>query len=410
MQLIKRESYLKRLREFKDTEFIKIITGLRRVGKSSLLELFEEELLAEGIPEANIIALNFDSLQHTDLLDYKSLYAYVQKHKAAKGKMYIFLDEIQEVQEWQRAINSFKIDFDCDIYLTGSNAWLFSSQLSTLLAGRYVEIKLLPLSFSEFLLFNTLPKSMSDEEKFRYYLSFGGMPSLRELKFNRPRITEALEGIYATVILKDVLARKKITEHATLRKIVTFLADNVGNITSTNSLSKVLVNEGDIRRGAKPALKTLHEYLQALLDAFVFYRVERFDVKGKQILKTLQKYYIVDLGIRNMLLGERDFDYGHILENVVYFELLHRGYKIFIGKIGDKEIDFLVETPTDKKYIQVTETIRGEAARQRELAPLLALKDNYEKIILTMDRPLGNSYQGIKIINLIDWLLGKNEG
>ena len=265
----------------------------------------------------------------------------------------------------------------------------------------------MPLSFSEFLLFNPLPATTSDEEKFQQYLRFGGMPSLRELKFNRPRVTETLEGIYATVILKDVLARNKITEQATLRKIVTFLADNIGNITSANALSKVLVNEGDLGKGAKPALKTLNYYLQTLLDAFIFYRVDRFDVKGKQILKTLQKYYIVDLGIRNMLLGERDLDYGHVLENVVYLELLRREYKIFIGKIGEKEIDFLIETPTEKKYIQVTETLTGEETRQRELAPLLALKDNYEKIILTLDRPLANSYQGIKIINLLDWLQNK---
>lgn len=407
MQLIKRENYLKRLRDFKNTEFIKIITGLRRVGKSSLLKLFENELMAGGIPQSNIISLNFDSLQHADLLDYQSLYAYVLSHKAATGKMYLFLDEIQEVREWQRAIKSFQIDLDCDIYLTGSNAWLFSSQLSTLLSGRYVEIKLLPLSFSEFLLFNPLPATTSDKEKFQQYLRFGGMPSLRELKFNRPRVTETLEGIYATVILKDVLARNKITEQATLRKIVTFLADNIGNITSANALSKVLVNEGDLGKGAKPALKTLNYYLQTLLDAFIFYRVDRFDVRGKQILKTLQKYYIVDLGIRNMLLGERDLDYGHVLENVVYLELLRREYKIFIGKIGEKEIDFLIETPTEKKYIQVTETLTGEETRQRELAPLLALKDNYEKIILTLDRPLANSYQGIKIINLLDWLQNK---
>ena len=289
---------------------------------------------------------------------------------------------------------------------------MLSSEFSTLLSGRYVEIRMLPLSFKEFLSFYTFAPDMSADEKFQKYLQFGGMPILRQFQFNEARSMETLEGIYNTVILRDILNRNKTTDLAVLNKLILFLCGNIGSITSPNNIGNVLTNEGEIqnirnRAGKGIAGKTVDKYIDMLRKAFVFYSVGRYDVKGKQLLKTMEKNYIIDLGFRNMLLGYRDVDRGHVLENIVYLELLRRDYRVYIGKIGDTEVDFVAEKPSDKLYIQVTETILPESVRERELRPLKAIRDNYEKIVLSMDRSYVASYDGIKTINIIDFLLSE---
>lgn len=403
-----RPRYMKILKEFQDKSVIKIITGIRRCGKSSLLLLFRDHLLQQGIPQERILHMNFESLRHKEIIDYVALYQRISEEIPASGKCYLLLDEIQMVDGWAKAIDSFLVDFNVDIYVTGSNAYLLSSELSTMLSGRYVEIKMLPLSFQEFLIFNEFAPSITMEEKFQRYLQYGGMPAVSEYNFNTQRINDMLEGIYSTVILKDVLDRNKITDQALLKKIVYFLADNIGSIVSPHSIGNVLAREGNIDEGKgrrNPASRTVENYIEMLQNAFIFYSIRRYDIKGKQHLKTLGKYYIVDLGIRNMLLGYRDTDRGHILENVVYFELLRRGYRVSIGKIGEKEVDFIAEKPEHKMYVQVTESMAGEETRQRELAPLQEIPDHYEKMVLSMDRSFVQSYEGIKSKYIIDYLL-----
>ena len=311
------------------------------------------------------------------------------------------------VEHWEKAIESFRLDFDVDIYITGSNAYLLSTEFSTILSGRYVEIKVLPLSFKEFLDFYEFESAVTLEEKFQRYLQFGGMPILREYQFNEARSNQALEGIYSTVVLRDILQRNDSADQNMLQKIVMFLCSDIGSITSPNNIGNVLADEGDIQKtkGKNVAGKTVDKYISMLRSAFVFYSVGRYDVKGKQLLKTLGKNYIIDMGFRNMLLGYRDGDRGHIIENIVFLELIRRDYRVYIGKVGDKEVDFVAEKPDDKIYIQVTESMQSEETRERELRPLRMIPDNYEKIVLSMDRNYIKSYEGIKSLYLIDWLL-----
>ncbi len=351
--------------------------------------------------------MNLESLRYRSLGDYLSFYDYVSEKIPRQGKAYLIFDELQVVEHWEKAIESFRLDFDVDIYITGSNAYLLSTEFSTLLSGRYVEIRMLPLSFKEFLDFYQFDAGISIEEQFSRYLQFGGMPVLREYHFNENRINQALEGIYSTVILKDVLQRNNQTDQNMLHKIVMFLCSNIGSITSPNNIGNVLSNEGDLagRKGKNIAGKTVDKYISMLKNAFVFYSVGRYDVKGKQLLKTLGKNYIIDMGFRNMLLGYRDADRGHILENIVFLELLRRDYRVYIGKVGETEIDFVAEKPNDKMYIQVTESMSSPETRERELRPLQMIPDNYEKIVLSMDRDFIHSFDGIKSINLIDWLI-----
>lgn len=405
---IERPIYLNRLIEFKDKDIVKIVTGIRRCGKSTLLDLYEDHLRSSGVKPENILHMNMESLQHRDLLGYLAFYDYVSNHIVEGEKNYLIFDELQAVTHWEKAIESFRLDFDVDIYITGSNAYLLSTEFSTLLSGRYVEIRLLPLSFAEFLTFYSFEPSVTMEDKFQKYLQFGGMPILKQFDFNTARVNEVLEGIYSTVILRDVLQRNKATDQALLSKLVMFLADNIGSVTSPNNIGNVLLNEGDIDRTkgkSSVAGKTVDKYIGMLKSAFIFYSVSRYDIKGKQLLKTLGKNYIIDLGFRNMLLGYRDVDRGHILENVVFLELLRRDYRVSIGKIGETEVDFIAEKPDEKLYIQVTETMTGEATRERELRPLRLINDNYEKIVLSMDKSFIKSYEGIKAINIIDFLL-----
>lgn len=406
-ELINRPEYLQQLIENQDVDLVKIVTGIRRCGKSSLLDLFHQHLLGSGVAESHIIHMNLESLRYRSLSDYLAFYDYVSERISAEGKTYLIFDELQAVEHWEKAIESFRLDFDVDIYITGSNAYLLSAEFSTLLSGRYVEIRMLPLSFKEFLTFYCFDTSVTLEEKFQKYLQFGGMPILREYQFNEARSNQALEGIYATVVLRDILQRNSQSDQAMLQKIMLFLCSNIGSITSPNSIGNVLPGEGDIQRGKgkNVAGKTVERYISMLRNAYIFYSVGRYDVKGKQLLKTMEKNYIIDMGFRNMLLGYRDVDRGHILENVVFLELLRRDYRIYIGKIGEAEIDFVAEKPNDKLYIQVTESMHIPETRERELRPLRMIPDNYEKLVLSMDRNFINSYDGIKSLNLIDWLL-----
>ena len=406
-ELINRPAYLNQLIQNKDVDLVKIVTGIRRCGKSALLDLFHQYLVESGITESNIIHMNLESLRYRSITDYLTFYDYVSERIAKEGKTYLILDEPQAVEHWEKAIESFRIDFDVDIYITGSNAYMLSSEFSTLLSGRYIEIRLLPLSFKEFLTFYEFSESITMEEKFQRYLQFGGMPILREYHFNEARSNQALEGIYSTVVLRDVLQRNPQADQATMQKIMLFLCSNIGSITSPNSIGNVLSNEGDIKTGKVKNIagKTVEKYIAMLRSAFIVSSVGRYDVKGKQLLKTLGKNYIVDIGFRNMLLGYRDVDRGHILENIVYLELIRRDYNVYIGKVGETEIDFVAEKPNEKLYIQVTESMQSTETRERELRPLRMISDNYEKIVLSMDHSYINSYDGIKSINLIDWLL-----
>ena len=408
-KLINRPQYLNQLIQSKGVDLVKIVTGIRRCGKSSLLDLFHQYLLEKNVPDSHIIHMNMESLRYRNLTDYISFYDYVSKQIDGEGKTYLLFDELQAINHWEKAIESFRLDFDVDIYITGSNAYLLSSEFSTLLSGRYMEIRMLPLSFKEFLNFYEFAVDVTMDEKFQKYLQFGGMPVLREFKFNEARSNQALEGIYSTVILRDILQRNSGADEATLQKIMLFLCSSIGSMISPNSIGNVLSNEGDIRTGKQKNIagKTVAKYISMLCNAFVFFSVGRYDVKGKQLLKTLGKDYIIDMGFRNMLLGYRDADRGHIIENIVFLELLRRDYRVYIGKVGETEVDFIAEKPDDKVYIQVTESMQSPETRERELRPLRLIPDNYEKTVLSMDRSFIHSYDGIKVENLIDWLLGE---
>lgn len=406
VELINRPEYLKHLIQNRDVDLVKIVTGIRRCGKSSLLELYHQYLLEQGVKEDHIVHMNLESLRYRDLSDYLTFYDYVSGQIPREGKTYLIFDELQAVEHWEKAVESFRLDYDVDIYITGSNAYLLSTEFSTLLSGRYVEIRIFPLSFKEFLTFYSFAPTATLEEKFQRYLQFGGMPILREYQFNEARSNQALEGIYSTVVLRDVLQRNRDADQAMLQKIVLFLCSNIGSVNSPSSIGSVLYNEGDIK-GKNVAGKTVEKYIAMLRSAYIFFSVGRYDVKGKQLLKTLGKNYIIDMGFRNMLLGYRDADRGHILENIVYLELLRRDYRVCIGKVGEAEVDFVAEKPDDKVYIQVTETMLSQETRERELRPLRMIPDNYEKIVLSMDRDFIKSYDGIKLQYLLDWLLAE---
>lgn len=431
--LRKRDLYLKKLIAFKDTEPVKVITGIRRCGKSSLLGLMVEYLKTEcKISSEQIIEINFESYNYKDM-SADELYRYVKDRSVLGSRMYLFFDEIQRIDGWENAINAFRVDLYCDIYITGSNAYLLSSEYSTYLSGRCVEIKMLPLSFTEFIDFHGFALSESVDalgrgrkvvldqsgvkyslrELFDAYINFGGMPGIADVGLDLERSLVLLEGIYSSVVVRDILEREKkrgrrqITDSILLRKIIMFLADNIGNSVSVSSIGNTLTNEGLIDRKGVPSTHTVQSYVAALLESYFFYEIKRFDIKGKDYLRTLSKYYIVDIGLRNYLLGYRDRNIGHILENIVYFELLRRGYDVAIGKVDSAEIDFVATKADSKLYIQVTESMRGDEVRKRELRPLEAIRDNYKKIILTLDPETERSHGGIETIDLIDWLLDK---
>lgn len=396
-----RDIYLSQIIKFKNKSLIKVITGLRRSGKSTLLSLFENHLIESGIKKNQIIRMNFESFDFDEIVSYKELYSYINSKIIDKNKKYyILLDEVQQVSSWEKVINSFLVDANVDIYLTGSNAYLLSSELSTLLSGRYVEIKMQPLSFKEYLNFIESDKESTIQEKFNQYLEYGGLPTVVELLDNKDTIGPFLEGIYNTVIMKDVIERNEVRDAALLESLLKFIAANIGSIVSTKKISDYLTSSG-----RKTTSDTIDNYLKMLENAFIIYKANRYDLKGKMFLKTLEKYYIVDMGIRNKLTGLRNTDYGHVLENIVYLELLRRGYDISIGKIGTLEVDFVATKPSEKIYYQVCATIMDDKTRERELRPLKSISDNYPKYILTMDQTVFNDYSGIKVKNIIDFLV-----
>ncbi|MDR3313649.1 MAG: ATP-binding protein [Oscillospiraceae bacterium] len=395
-----RDTYLNRLLEVKDTSLIKVITGVRRCGKSSLLDLLEAHLLAAGVPGNRIIRMNFELLEFDSIREYKALHQAVIDRLPPEGKVYVLLDEVSFVSEWERAVNSLRLHAQLDIYITGSNAYLLASELSTLLAGRYIEIPMLPLSFKEFLDFNDLHQSGDVQGYFNLYLERGGLPGVTELRAQESAIRQYINGIYHTIILKDVIARNEVRDPALLESVVRYLAGNVGNLVTSKKISDFLTSSG-----RKTASGTIDNYLRMLENAYVFYRAGRFDVKGKQQLKTQGKYYIVDTGIRGGLVGQRGQDYGFVLENLVYFELLRRGFDVKIGSIGGLEVDFIAQKPEKTLYVQVTATMLSEETQVRELRPLRAIPDYHEKLVLSMDRTPLNDFDGIRNVNLVDFLL-----
>ncbi len=405
MERIKREDYLSILRNFKDQQIIKVITGIRRCGKSTLLELFQDYLKENGVEENQIISINFEDADYEELQDRKKLYEYL-KSKLVKGKKtYIFLDEIQEVGEFEKTVDSLFINKDVDLYITGSNAWLLSSELATLLTGRYIEIKMLPLSFKEYL--SAFEDKTDLSRKFRDYLRYSSFPQAIELfKINPENINLFLDGIYNTILCKDVMQRKGITDKNTLERVTKYLYDNIGNRTSMKNISDNI--EGLEKNNS---YNTVSTYVQALIDSYIVYKANRYDIKGKEFLKTQEKYYAVDIGLRYYMLGQGSGkDMGHILENVVYLELLRRGYEVYIGKYDDLEVDFVAKNLENTIYYQVALTTRESAdgnnsVLERELAPLKKISDNYPKYILTLDDDLDTDFDGIKKINVLDWLL-----
>lgn len=400
--MIIRDNYLNRMIDAKDTEFIKVITGVRRSGKSTLLLMFKDYLLNNGVKEDNIIHINFESAMYDEIKSYKDLYKFI-KEKIKGDRVYLLLDEVQNVYSWEKAINSFKVDFDIDIYITGSNAYLLSSELSTLLSGRYIEIKIYPLSFKEYLIFNNYDNNNLDD-KFNEYLKYGGLPAITLIKDNDELVLSYLNDIYNTIVKKDIIDRNKIKDTALLENIIKYLSHNIGSSISSKKISDYL-NSNKIAE--KSNHQTIDNYLNMLEKSFIMYKADRTDIKNKALLKTLGKYYISDTGIRNIILGFRNINEGYLLENVVYLELLRRGYRVNIGKSNDYEVDFVAENPNNIKYYQVTQSLSSEDVKTRELRSLESINDNYEKIILTMDKTINNDYNGIKVINIIDWLLEK---
>ena len=434
-KLKKRDLYLNKIIAFQDTEPVKVVTGIRRCGKSSLLKLMVLHLKESGITNEQILEMNFESHAFKNM-NSDSFYEYVKQHIVPNKRMYLFFDEVQRVPNWEDAVNSFRVDFNCDIYVTGSNAYMLSSEYATYLSGRCVEIKMLPLSFSEFLTFHGfevreiksslggIRKQAFDKNDERYelrdvfdaYMRFGGMPGIADIGLDQEKALMLLEGIYSTVIMRDILEREnrkgqsRITDPVLLKKIIMFLADNIGSNISVSSIGNTLMNEGLLDNGKRkgtPSVHTVQSYINALLESYFFYEIKRFDIKGKEFLRTLGKYYIVDIGLRNYLLGFRNRDSGHALENIVYFELLRRGYDVSIGKIDNSEVDFIATKADNKIYVQVTESMTSEDVRKRELSPLQKISDNYEKIILSLNPGMDSSYNGIKSINLIDWLISE---
>lgn len=404
--MVKRDEYLQSLKQWKDEQVIKVVTGIRRCGKSTLLTQYQEWLKAEGITDDQIISVNFEELEYEELLDYKKLYYYLKERLAENKTTYIFLDEIQNVINFEKVVDSLYVKPNIDIYITGSNSYLLSGDLATLLTGRYVEIKMLPLSFKEFLALT----GMDTERGLTEYLQNGGLPYIAVMDRTTEKTDIYLEGIYNTVIIKDIEERqsrkekdptkRKITDISLLKTIAKFLASTIGSPVSVRSITNYLISNG-----RKVSPNTVSDYVEALTESFVFYPVERFDVVGKQLLKANKKYYIVDMGIRNHILPRRNYDIGFSLENIVYLELLRRGYRVTVGKAGNTEVDFVAEKQGTYTYFQVTADMTAKETFDREMKPFENIRDNYEKIIFTADRLSIGNYNGIKVENLIDWLL-----
>lgn len=407
--MVQRIEYLNALKNWKDEQVIKVITGIRRCGKSTLLTLYQDYLRTQGIAEDQIISINFEELENESLLDYKVLYDHIKQRLHAEKTTYIFLDEIQRVPDFQKTVDSLYVKKNIDIYITGSNAYLLSGELATLLSGRYIEINMLPLSFAEFC---EIKGGDDKDSLLAEYMKNGSLPYVAMLDGPTEKADMYLEGIYNTIIVKDIEDRqkrkeqdpnkRKITDIALLKNISKFLASSVGNTISIKSIADYITSSG-----RNVSYNTVDDYVEALVEPYIFYPVERYDVLGKQLLKTNQKMYIVDLGIRRHLLPRKKYDLGFSLENIVFLELLRRGYEVSIGKVGTTEIDFVARKNDNVYYYQVTASMVEESTFEREMAPLRNINDNYPKTVITLDRFTLGNYEGIQVVNAIDWLLGK---
>jgi predicted AAA+ superfamily ATPase len=400
----KREYYLKKLIDFRNTaELVKVITGIRRCGKSSLLELFNKYLLKDGVKSASIVKINFEDLSFAEINTSTKLHDYVKKNKAKRGKTYVLLDEVQLIDAWERAVNSLRLDRNLDIYITGSNTYMLNSKLAALLSGRYVEIKMLPLSFAEFIAFCGAGRNADKNALFAQYLEQGGFPGLFAIKDDEATRRDYLSGIYSTIVIKDIIRMNQVRDIDIMEKIISFLADNIGYMVSAKKIADYLTSTG-----RKTSSETADNYIRMLENAYLFYRAKRNDIKGKHLLKTNDKFFVADLGLRNFLKGKKS-DYGSTLENVVYFELLRKGYEVSIGKLDSLEIDFVAHNNEGTVYVQVCASLAASAVRERELLPLRKIGDNYPKMILSMDPPSPfNDIDGIKVYNIVEFLLGKN--
>lgn len=399
--MIQRKLYLDQLKSYKDMQIIKVITGIRRCGKSTLLKLYREYLLEEGVSQEQIISINLEERENASLKNVDNLYNYIKERLVQDKMTYVFIDEVQECTNFQEAVDSLFVKDNIDIYITGSNAHMLSGELATLLSGRYITIEMLPLSFEEYL---EGVGNDNIERKYRDYLRYGSFPFILQFKGNEEQIRNYLDGLYNTIFKKDVVSRNKIANEDALESVTKFVFDNIGNITSSVKISSTLTSNGN-----KVSQPTVEGYLQALAESYIIYKVSRYDVKGKQYLKSLAKYYVTDMGLRNYLIGYKDMDRGHILENIVYLELRRQGYKVFIGKVDDGEIDFVIFKGNETIYCQVAESIKDKAVFDREMKPLKAVKDYNKRVVITTDYDVNEYYDGIKHINIFDFLLGKKE-
>ena len=404
--MVNREEYLEKLKQGRNEKIIKVVTGIRRCGKSTLLEQYRKYLLETNVNENQIIAINFEDMAYDDLLDYKKLYAYLCERLSSDKMTYIFLDEIQKVECFEKVVDSLYIKDNTDIYITGSNAFMLSGELATLLSGRYIEIKMLPLSFKEYAKLQKTTRS--NDELFTEYMADGGFPYIATMDRNKEKIDTYLEGIYNTIIIKDIEERqvrkgtekRKVTDLSLLKNISRFLSGSVGNLISIKSVSDYIVSTG-----RKVSPNTVADYIDVLTEAFIFYPVERFDIQGKQLLQQNQKYYIADTGLRRYMLPKKSYDIGFTLENIIYLELCRRGYKVYVGKNGVKEVDFVAKKNDVIEYFQVTASMIDEKTFNREITPLNNIRDHYLKTILTLDRFSPGNYNGIIVENAVDWLM-----
>lgn len=398
-RIIQRSDYLNKLIAFRDKQLIKIVMGIRRCGKSTLLEIYQNWLKEQGVDDQQIVSINFEDLDYEELTNYKKLYAYLKEH-LVRGKMtYIFLDEVHHIDNFPKVVDSLYIKKNVDIYITGSNAYMLSSEIATLISGRYVKIEMLPLSFREYM---ESTGNMNDRSiKYAEYLENSSFPYTLDLKGQPNEIRDYLEGIYNTIVVKDIVQRRKITDTMMLQSVLRFVFDNIGSPLSSKKVADTMTSDG-----RKIDAKTVEKYLSALSESYVIYQAKRYHIKGKQYLKTLEKYYVVDIGLRYMLLGNQQTDTGHILENIVYLELLRRGYDVYVGKIQEFEVDFVAMNQKGITYFQVAVTVRDKKVLTRELRPLQSIRDHYPKVILTLDDDPEVHYDGIRCINARDWLLG----
>ena len=399
--MIERTEYLEELKRWKDKDLIKVITGIRRCGKSTLFQLFIDYLKSTGISNEQIISLNLEDADY-NFEDYKQLYDYIKEKMDSKKKYYVFLDEVQNVPMFQKAVDSLYIKKNVDVYITGSNAYLLSGELATLLSGRYIEIKMLPLSFKEYV---SAFDDNNYQQLFLNYMRNGGMPgNISIIKSNPNDLDKYLDGIFSTIVYKDIMARNNINDKMLLESVLKFIFDSIGSPISTKKISDTLTS-----KGISTSNHTVEKYITAFIESFLIYKAERFDVKGKNLLARDYKYYVVDQGLRSYLLGKKaDSDMGHILENIVYLELLRRGYRVYVGKVDDLEVDFVAESRDGLKYFQVALTVRDEKVLERELRSLQKTGDHYPKYLLTLDMDLESDYDGITKINVVDWLLQDN--